>query len=285
MNSRGISAGLRAALLLAGLWCAAFALACRLTTEPSAPGSEADIILLKALTESRSALGTQLFEVADRTFHKGVGVYRARAITGGFARWGAAMAPHEHTHLQAAGVNEMAPWLYLATRADPHNVKAYIVAAFWLAGEGGRPDLAQRVLNEARANNPKDYRVYLEKGRLALKSGALDEAARMFAAAAKLWEHDPGQDETQARTDRAEMLIYRGLLHEEARDVPAALECYREALALFPGRLGIRERMAELTTTGRARVAPSAMWRTIMFQRRHECAYEQSQAQVNHGEH
>ncbi|MBI2438447.1 MAG: hypothetical protein HYV36_06520 [Lentisphaerae bacterium] len=277
--------GIRVALLLAGLWGTAFALACRLTNEPLAPGGEKDTMILRALGASQVAIGNQLFEVADRTFHKGVGVYRPVAFTGGFVRLGAAIAPHEHAHLQAEGVNEMVPWLYLATRADPYNVEAYVVAAFWLAGEGGRPDLAHRVLDEARANNPRDYRVYLEKGRLALKSGALSEAARMFDVAGRLWERNPGQDKIQSRVDRAEMLIYRGLLHEEARDRQAALQCYSEVLALFPDRSGLRERMTELTATGRARVAPSAMWRIIMFQRRHECERAQTKDQASHEEH
>jgi tetratricopeptide (TPR) repeat protein len=149
------------------------------------------------------------------------------------------------------------------------------VAAFWLAGESGRPDLAERVLNEARANNPKDYRIYLEKGRLALKRGALSEAARAFDAAGRLWEREPGPDKIQARLDRAEMLVYRGLLYEEGGDVPRALTCYRDMLALYPGREGIRERVVELTETGHARVTPAAMRQTIMFQRRHVCEREE----------
>lgn len=274
------------ALFLAVMWGTAFALCCQLTSELLMPGNETDSpatagppamagsVAIKALGASRAAVGDQLFETADRTFHMGVGVYRRQAFTTRFTRLGQAIAPEGHVHLQAEGVNELVPWLYLATRADPHNVEAYVVAAFWLAGEGGRPDLAERVLNEARANNPKDYCIYLGKGRLALKSGALTEAARAFDAAGALWERDPGPDKIQAQLDRAEMLIYRGLLYEESGDVPRALTCYRDMLALFPGRVGIRTRVVELTEAGHARVAPAVMWQTIMFQRRHVCERE-----------
>jgi tetratricopeptide (TPR) repeat protein len=268
---------IRAALFLAVMWSAAFALCCRLTglsADGLSPGVETDSAVIKALSASRVALGNQLYANADRTFHMGVGIYRQTAFTSWFVRLAQALTPHEHVHLQAQEVNEMVPWLFLATRADPHNVEAYIVAAFWLAGEGGRPDLAGRVLDEARMNNPKDYRVYLEKGRLALKMGALTEAARAFDAAGTLWERDPGPDKIQAQLDRAEMLVYRGLLYEDGGDVPRALMCYRDTLALFPGRKGIRERVAELAEDGRSRVAPAAMWRTIMFQHRHVCERE-----------
>jgi len=272
-----VRVGIWMALVLAVLWGAAFALCCRLTSEPLMPGEETDSpamagsVAVKALGASRVAVGDQLYANADRTFHMGVGVYRRSAFTSWFTRLGLDLVPEGHVHLQAEDVNELVPWLYLATRADPHNVEAYVVAAFWLAGEGNRPDLAEHVLDEARANNPKDYRVYLEKGRLALKSGILTKAARAFEAAGRLWERDPGPDKIQAKFDRAEMLVYRGLLYEEGGDVPRALTCYRDMLALFPGRVGIRKRVAELTEAGHARVAPAAVRQTIMFQRRHVC--------------
>lgn len=266
--------------LILALWGVAFTLACWLTSLPPegiSTEDERDSATLKALGATRVALGNRLFEEADRTFHMGVGVYRRAAFTNGFVRLGRAITPEGHVHLRAEGVNELAPWLYFATRANPHNVEAYIVAAFWLAGEGGRPDLAARVLDEARSNNPRNYRVYLEKGRLALKNDNAAEAARAFDAALRLWESDSGTDKVQARLDRAEMSIYRGLLFENNGEITGALNCYGDMLKLFPERSGIRERVAELTATGRARAAPADVWRTIMFQRRHVCEREEHQ--------
>lgn len=275
-----------AVLFLAVAWGLAFAISCRLPRDSFVTGAEeTDSMAVKALDASRALMGGQLYEAADRTFHMGVGAYRPPAFTSWFMRLGQAIAPAGHVHLQAAGVNELVPWLYLATRADPHNVEAYVVAAFWLAGDGGRPELAGRVLDEARANNPKDYRIYLEKGRLELKKGAAAEAARMFDAAIRLWELDAGTDKTQAKLDRAEIQLYRGLLCENGGDVSRALTCYRDVLELFPKRAGLRERVAELSGTGHARVAPAAMWQTIMFQRRHVCEREQAEEHASHAEH
>lgn len=280
MSRPWIRAGFWVAPFILALWGAAFALACRLTNLADAgllSGGQQDSVTIRALGATRTVVGAQLFEEADRAFHMGVGVYRRPAFTDGFMRLGRAIAPEGHVHLQAEGVNELVPWLYFATRTDPHNVEAYVVAAFWLAGEGGRPDLAGRVLNEARANNPRDYRVYQEKGHLALKNNSPAEAAQAFDAALRLWERDSGEDQIQARLDRAEMLVYRGLLHENNGDLTSALKCYQDVLALFPGKVGIRERVAELTATGRARAQPEAVWRTIMFQRRHVCEREDHQ--------
>lgn len=280
-----VRAGIWTTLFLVLMWGTAFALCCRLAGGPLMTADEADSVALKALGTSRVAVGDQLYANADRTFHMGVGIYRQRAFTSGFMRLAQVIAPEGHAHLHAEGVNEVVPWLYFATRADPHNVEAYAVAAFWLAGEGGRPDLAERVLDEARENNPKDYRVYLEKGRLALKRGVRVEAARAFDAAGRLWERDPGPDKIQGKLDRAEMLVFRGLLYEESGDVPHALTCYRNMLTLFPERSGIRERVAELTERGSARVAPATMRQAIMFQRQHVCERDQAEVHANHAEH
>lgn len=298
MSRPWVRAGFWVVPFILVLWAAAFALACRLTTlsdEGLISGGELDSATVsaiggsafgrKALGTTRAVLGDRLFEEADRTFHMGVGVYRRPAFTDGFVRLGRAIAPEGHVHLHGEGVNELVPWLYFATRADQHNVEAYVVASFWLAGEGGRPDLAERVMEEARANNPKDYRVYQEKGRLALKNNSTVEAARAFDAALRLWERDSGADKIQARLDRAEMLVYRGLLYENDGDPTRALNYYREVLALFPEKVGIRERVSELAATGRARAKPADMWRMIMFQRRHVCEREEAAGHAEHAKH
>ena len=118
-----------------------------------------------------------------------------------------------------------------------------------------------------------------------MKNGALNEAARVLDAAGRLWELDHGPDKIQARLDRAEMLVYRGLIYEEGGDVQRALTCYRNILSLLPGREGIRERVKELTEKGSARMAPSAMWQTIMYQRQHVCDREQAEGHAEHEEH
>ena len=285
MKRPRVRADIWVTLFLAVIWGTAFALCCRLTSEALIPGDETDSMAIKALDTSRTAVGEQLFEEADRTFHKGVGIYRRKAFTSWFSRLGQAITPEEHVHLHAESVNELVPWLYFAIRANPHYVEAYAVAAFWLAGEGGRPDLAERVLDEARANNPRDYRVYLEKGHLALKMGALTKATRAFDAANRLWERDSGSDKVQAQLDRAEMLACRGLLYEENKDIPHALTCYRDVLTIFPSRTGIRERMTELVKSGRARVAPADMWQAIIFQRQSVNEREEAEHHADHEEH
>lgn len=259
-------------LLVFLLWGCAFSLAGRLLSRPELQKNAGDGLIAELFGETRFAIGGLFYEQADRVFHKGVGHYQPAAFQDWFARRRAEVAPAGHAHLHAAGVLEIMPWLYFATRADPGNITAYIVAAFWLAQDGGRPDLAEQVLNEGLRRNPSDYRLYLEKGNLALRQGRYAKAARWLDAARAFYPAAAGEDQEQMRIDRAEILTYRGLLYEINRSPENALRCFREVVEMFPGRLQLKERIVELEKNGRAATPAEQMISGLMLQHRHVCA-------------
>lgn len=261
----------RAWLLVFLLWGFAFTLACRLTGMPETPTNVAGDLVVKLLGGARFEISEQFYEQADRVFHKGVGHSRPAAFKDWFARMRDEVSPSGHLHLHEEGVLEIMPWLYFAARADSGNVEAYLVAAYWLAGEGRRPDLAEQVLNEALRNNPSDYRVYLEKGNLALKEGKYGKAARFLDAAFSRLPGTASPDKDQERIDLAEILTYRGLLYEINRNPESALGCYREATRLFPGRTQLKERIAELEKSGRPPTPPEELAKILLFRQRHVC--------------
>lgn len=267
-----------ARLWLPGLvvWGLAFALACELP-DAAAPGGR-DILLLKAIGAARFAVSARLFEAADHAFHKGVGPHRKEAFSDWFVTLRHEAIPSaSHAHREGEEVREIVPWLHFATLLDPRNVTAYTVAAYWLGGAGGRPDLAEQVLREGQRHNPRDYRLYLARGRLALKQAHLDQAARLFDAGLRVWSAATAADEAEARMDRAELLTYRGLLHETEGAVGAALALYREGLALFPERAGLRRRVDALEK-GETPTPPAAdLWQTMLAQHRHVCAAEETE--------
>lgn len=263
---------LNAYLLVLLLWCFAFTLACRLTGRPEPQKDAGRGLVAKLFGSARFEISAQFYEQADRVFHKGVGHYRPAAFKDWFARMRDEVAPSGHLHLHDEGVLEIMPWLYFAAQADPGNVEAYSVAAYWLAGDAGRPDLAEGVLNEALRNNPSDYRVYLEKGNLALKEKKYEKAARFLDAAFFLLPGTTNSDKDQARGDLAEILTYRGLLYEINAAPENALRCYREVTRIFPGRTGLKETIAELEKNGRAPIPPEERVRVLLLQPRHVCA-------------
>jgi len=304
---------LHALLIIFVLWGFAFALACRLLSLPPQQGKNNAGFADKILGGVRYEISGEFYEHADSVFHKGVGHAPRGTVPDWFARMRRQVAPHGHLHLHKEGILEIMPWLYFATRADSGNVTAYTVAAHWLAGEAGRPDLAEGVLNEALRNNPSDYRVYMEKGNLAMKEGKYKKAARFLDAAYSRLPGTNNMDKDkvyppaadfgelpsarargegsrvapevyqakgmattdQALIDRAEILVYRGLLYEIQCSPENALRCYRETIQIFPGRLNLKERMLELEKSGRSPTPPEKLAETLLFQRRYVCAEDE----------
>jgi tetratricopeptide (TPR) repeat protein len=278
---RSVNAG----LLVFLLWSFAFALACRLLSMPSQQEKNNAGFADKILGGIRHEISGEFYEQADSVFHKGIGHAPQGTVPDWFARMRRQVAPYGHVHLHKEGILEIMPWLYFATRADSGNVNAYTVAAYWLAGEAGRPDLAEEVLNEALRNNPSDYRVYMEKGNLAMKEGKYKKAARFLDAAyARLpgtnsmdKVYPPAATRDQVQVDRAEILVYRGLLYEIQGDPENAVRCYRETVQIFPGRLNLKERMIELEKNGRSPTPPEKLAETLLFPRRYVCAEDEDE--------
>ena len=271
----GFSSTGSAFLLLAASWGLAFSMACRLA--PVSPPVEGDSMFVNVIGSTRFAFGNQFVVEADRWFHKGVGHFRETGLNNWFTRMFESIKPRGHVHLEDEGVNEIMPWLFFATRMDPSNMEAYSLAAFFLAGEARRPDLADRVLREAQRRNPRDYRVYYERGRLALKTGRLEDAVRFFDSAIRLWPGRQDMDDGSAANDRAALLTYRGLLHEMHGDVGEAVKLYEEVLRIFPTRHGLSERLKELEIHGRATASPADIWKMTLFHHPQVCEHDDEQ--------
>lgn len=269
--------GLRVVIIIVFLWGSAFALACRLLTGPGNDNAGHTGLAAKALGLMRGEISGQFYEQADIVFHKGIGHFHPAVTRDWFSRMRREVAPRGHAHLHAEGTLEIMPWLYFATRADPSNVTAYAVAAYWLAEENGRPDLAEKVLNEALLNNPSNYRVYMEMGRLSIKTGQYTKAARQMDKAVACLPDAAGHEDDGTRNDLAKILTYRGLLYE-INDQPAkAAFCYRAVTSMFPGRLQLKERMLELEKDGKAAPAPEELAKTVLLRHKHVCAAEEHQ--------
>lgn len=250
---------------------AVFSLACRLANTTDAGRITHGSMIEALLGDSRLAISESFYDEADTFFHKGVGHYRPKAFTDSFVKLAEDITPTTHVHLQDKNIAEITPWLYFATRLDPQNVTAYAVAAFWLASEVKRPDLAEQVLAEARRANPQDYRVYLEAGRLAIRQDNLRRAARFLETALKLWPGQQDPEDRQTRLDHAEIFMYRGLLYENDGEMARAQDMYRRVLALFPGRATMRKRLKYLETHGRSPSPPFELWQSMLISHEGVC--------------
>lgn len=249
----------------------AFALACRVATPTEEGGGS--MAVNRMLVASRMAMSDSLFEEADVFFHRGVEHESTNPVPPYlFRRVGEILAPCSHVHREGTEVKEIMPWLRLATRVNPRNVTAYRVAAFWMAGELARPDLARQLLLEAAVNNPGDYRIQIALGRVHVKNGKLDEARRSFDRALRLWPKPTLPEDDQARLDKGEILLFLGLLREAAGDRKGAVQAFADMLVLFPSRSGSRARAEDLQAGREPAVSAVRLLEIVMRRHSHMSA-------------
>lgn len=263
---------LAAATLLAGV---SFALACRLTTLPYFYGGDVPSVWNQILGSASAVLSGDLYQVADRYFHKGVGRHEEHAFDDPFQRLGEIVAPCRHEHLSPdAGVLEIMPWLSLATSVDPGNIEAYQVAAYWLK-TAGRRDEAAEVLKKAVVDNPDDYRLRIE---LALLAAARDDratASSQLDRALSLWPSGLDPDGDEARIDLGRALQYRALIHLLNGEYSAALPLLKRELELFPDRSGTAAEIEAIRNGAIDRKQIENNWRLLQKDERElHCEHE-----------
>lgn len=147
-----------------------------------------------------------LIRTRDRDFRGFIGELERRVKP-----WRDPSDPHKHT----AGT-ELLPWYRLATLTDPHNVRCYMIGAWWLKNlpKGPQPEEALAFLEEGIANNPQAFQLPLMQSYLhsqlkrpekamekALRAAALALAKRPpWGADAPGWNHYTEDDATGAVT-------------------------------------------------------------------------------------
>lgn len=98
--------------------------------------------------------------------------------------WRDPSEPDEH-----GSGDEILPWYRVMTFADPHNVRGYLIGAWWLKAirSGEKAEEALAFLEEGIRNNPDAFQLHLHKGYLLnQKFGNLAAARPVFRRAAEL---------------------------------------------------------------------------------------------------
>jgi len=97
--------------------------------------------------------------------------------------WRDPSQPHQHT----AGT-ELLPWYRLATLSDPHNVRNFMIGAWWLKSldDPRQKEEAVKFLNEGITKNPNAYELYLMRGYVFRQAEKIEAAKKDFAKSAQL---------------------------------------------------------------------------------------------------
>jgi tetratricopeptide (TPR) repeat protein len=265
-------------LAVFSLWAIAFSLACRLTAAREATPAADTSVAGALLGGTRTALSANLYETADEFFHRGVEHTRRRVLDDTLFRAAKReVSPERHIHLQGSGIREILPWLRAATQLDPHNIQVYLVTAYWLAGGMRRPDLALDVLREAQANNPFDYEVHTEKGRILLRQGKRAEAGHEFDAGLAFWPGNQDPASEDARLGRQNLLLHRALMDEMDGRMTNAVRLLKDILVMAPQRMHIQERIDSLMQGAAPAVPASSILESLLGEgdrQRNQCEEE-----------
>lgn len=220
------------------LWLGLFTLAgtAGVRPDPVAPGDT----LSRLFGSLRLVVSQQAFVEADRVFHRGVGHQHETFFDDPLQRWRRQLSPTLHEHLPDSDLAEVMPWLRLTVRANPHDVEAWLVAAYWLSNSLERTDLAIAACREAAAANPGDYRPYMQWARLLLRVGRWEAAARVSDRALELWPAPLEPEDNMARLDEARLWEWRGYLWAHSGDVERAVAALERVLARRPNHETVR---------------------------------------------
>ncbi|VGO15947.1 hypothetical protein PDESU_04536 [Pontiella desulfatans] len=235
------------------------------------------------LGPARALLAESLYERADLYFHKGVGHEKEEAFHGFFQKWKEEIVPNKHAHTEGREIEEILPWLRLASKSDPHNIEIYLVASFWLNGECDRPELARDAIREAMEKNPDRYELPLEMGRLFLSSAEYAPALESLETAMEMLTSIEEQaDPEQAALDLAFIHISRSFVNEAMDKQEEAIVAAKDRLQLSPSPV-FAERLAKLEAGELDPEAAKARLE-LLFHKTHECEDDDHDHDHEHGE-
>ncbi len=176
--------------------------------------------------------------------------------------------PNRHTHLSDGGptgdlskqseVREILPWLDLASKLDPQDVRTYLVMSFWLRTTLHNAPEAEEVLREGLRNNPGNPQLLFDLGRLYFENYHNPNQARsIWEAALRTWRAEAPDEPLSERLNLTNdnfdnRFIFEQLqtnlaeLEESTGNIKAAIECWQQAELASPNPAEIQKHIDKL---------------------------------------
>ena len=165
----------------------------------------------------------------------------------------------EHIEEHGKGI-ELIPWYRVATLADPHNVRCYIIGAWWLASADGKGRIkeAENFIREGIKNNPNDFQLRIMLGELLerqeLDKEAISEFRKGFEAALQirpengiLGKNRTTYEESDFMT-AAHMMV---LLTRDTETTEAAIQLGEKLAQQVPDLLSLRRILTKLKSASK----------------------------------
>lgn len=164
--------------------------------------------------------------------------------------------PNRHTHLSSGGpsghmktssVQEILPWLKLASDMNPQMIETYTVGAYWLR-RLHKPVQARDFLFEGLHNNPGNSELLFDLGWLYNEDfHDANRARNVWIAGLRCWE----AQSADAKTNTQNQLIYEETamnlahLEENQRNWPQAVEYLKIVKQVSPNPNAIQKQIEE----------------------------------------
>ena len=161
-------------------------------------------------------------------------------------------AQHKEEHANGA---DLVPWYRVATLADPHNIRCYLMGAWWLASEQGGRKYAQaeQFVREGLSNNPEDFQLHVMLGQMLHLQGENTEAIREYETAVGLAlkmrpaNGDVGPNWTQYQEGDAATAAHMAVLLTRDTQTTAAARALGEGyMRLMPDLWSLRRIVTDL---------------------------------------
>jgi tetratricopeptide (TPR) repeat protein len=272
-----------ALLLLLLLLAAGFSLATVL--QPRTPNwthrKDSDDMLKVLLGDGRKMFANHFFVKADVSFHSGYypSIFdqaqmprdsrhmtedhhdndshaeeeheRAMNFMGPPRDWIEAFGRHfiitEHTHLANGNEREILPWLKISADLDPQRIETYTVSAYWLRRELGKPKEAEQFLREGLRNNPGNYELLFELGKIYAENyHDSDRARNIWELAIQHWHEQEDNKKQPDLLALEEMAIHLGRLEEQEGHIQKAITYLQAAAKASPFSSVLQQQIAEL---------------------------------------
>jgi len=246
--------------------------------------SESDNVFKLLLGEGRRLFGNEMFVMADAYFHSGYypSIFDRQesdqdVATPAYGKaddedstgddflgpppdWIAALnrrfVPNKHTHLDSGGptghmntveVQEILPWLKLATDMNPQFIKAYRVGNYWLR-RLHKPAEARDFLFEGLHNNPGNVELLFDLGWLYQKDfHDTDRARNVWMAALRCWETQDAnaKSNTEAQLAYEETLMNLAILERNRENWPQTIKYLEMVKQISPKPEAIQQQIDE----------------------------------------
>jgi len=163
--------------------------------------------------------------------------------------------PSRHTHLPGEKVREILPWLKLSAELDPHNIRAYLVADYWLRNRLHQSQEAEDFVRDGLKYNPRSPDLLFALGQIYLEDRKeYPRAKNLFLAALKCWhERDDSKPEKSDNGGDVKDYfllenIFDGLVQTEisAGDFNQALDYMKQLKTIAADPAAVQKRIDEL---------------------------------------